>query len=76
MDDLSPLLDIDAEIYAEAPGKDIHAFLGTFSGGRGSSSSRASGGVEFGLSVENMLWCNTVVASEFGVVGVVVYTGM
>jgi phospholipid-translocating ATPase len=70
------LLALDAEIYADAPGKDIHAFVGTFTLNNNSSvlgeGARAPG-VE-PLSAENTLWANTVLASG-SAVGFVVYTG-
>uniref|UniRef100_A0A915PQT4 Phospholipid-transporting ATPase n=1 Tax=Setaria digitata TaxID=48799 RepID=A0A915PQT4_9BILA len=54
------IFDLNLEIYAEKPQKDIHDFVGTFKDGS--------------LNVENVLWANTVLASG-RVVGVVVYTG-
>lgn len=60
------ILDIQAEVYAEAPQKDIHSFVGTFK--------RYDEPVEDSLSVENTLWSNTVVASG-SALGVVIYTG-
>ena len=60
-----------ARIIAEAPSGNIYSFNGKFS-------SKESGGAnaldEEPISVENMLWANTVVATG-QIVGVVVYTG-
>ncbi|XP_048762604.1 probable phospholipid-transporting ATPase IIB [Ostrea edulis] len=60
------ILDIKAEVFAEAPQKDIHSFVGTFK--------QYDEPVEDSLSVENTLWSNTVVASG-SALGVVIYTG-
>ncbi|XP_060077984.1 probable phospholipid-transporting ATPase IIB [Ylistrum balloti] len=61
------ILDIKAQVYAEAPQKDIHSFVGTFK-------RTDTTGEEDSLSVENVLWSNTVVASGTAL-GVVMYTG-
>ncbi|XP_053402729.1 probable phospholipid-transporting ATPase IIB [Mercenaria mercenaria] len=61
------LLDIRAHVYAEAPQKQIHSFVGTYKRTDG------TGGDE-SLSIENTLWANTVVASGTAL-GVVIYTG-
>ncbi|XP_052232597.1 probable phospholipid-transporting ATPase IIB [Dreissena polymorpha] len=61
------LLDIQAEVYAEAPQKDIHSFVGTYR-------RKGETDAEEPLSIENTLWANTVVASGTAL-GVVVYTG-
>ncbi|KAL3860831.1 hypothetical protein ACJMK2_010896, partial [Sinanodonta woodiana] len=61
------ILNINGEVYAEAPQLDIHSFVGTFK-------RTDVVGNEDSLSIENTLWTNTVVASGTAV-GVVVYTG-
>ncbi|KAG2143955.1 hypothetical protein BD769DRAFT_1747670 [Suillus cothurnatus] len=73
------LLDLDAEVYADAPIKDIHTFIGTFT----IHTPRAHSvddvpmvqvpAVE-PLSAENVLWSNTVLAAG-SAVGFIVYTG-
>ncbi|XP_071823870.1 probable phospholipid-transporting ATPase IIA isoform X3 [Apostichopus japonicus] len=62
------LLDIDANVYAEEPQKNIHEFVGQFT--------LMNDGVatKYGLGIENTLWANTVVASGRAL-GLVVYTG-
>ncbi|KAL3998137.1 phospholipid-translocating P-type ATPase flippase family protein [Acanthocheilonema viteae] len=62
------IFDLNLEIYAEKPQKDIHDFVGTFKMSSEDSTQDGS------LNVENVLWANTVLASG-RVVGVVVYTG-
>ncbi|KAJ8302840.1 LOW QUALITY PROTEIN: hypothetical protein KUTeg_019236 [Tegillarca granosa] len=64
---LRDILDIKAHVFAEAPQKDIHSFIGTFK-------RTDSEPVEDSLSVDNTLWSNTVVASGTAL-GVVIYTG-
>lgn len=67
---------LEGEVYADAPIKDIHNFVGTITVHSRSDSGRAHGntsGVE-SLSAENMLWANTVLAAG-SAVGFVVYTG-
>lgn len=64
---------LDAELYAEAPHKDIYNFIGTIRY-RTNMSVYADECETFGLSVEHTLWMNTVLASGT-VIGVVVYTG-
>jgi phospholipid-translocating ATPase len=61
------LLDEVGDIYAERPHKDIHSFVGKISWIRNDS-------FEDSLSVDNMLWMNTIVASD-RVVVCIVYTG-
>uniref|UniRef100_A0A1I8JF20 P-type phospholipid transporter n=1 Tax=Macrostomum lignano TaxID=282301 RepID=A0A1I8JF20_9PLAT len=71
------LLSVGASVYAERPGLDIHSFIGTLSLSgpeTPDSGSAAVAGDQASLSVENTLWTNTVVASNWAV-GVVVYTG-
>ncbi|KAH8826760.1 hypothetical protein DL96DRAFT_1498140 [Flagelloscypha sp. PMI_526] len=83
---------LDAEIYADAPTKDIHAFIGTFtlnstiphsaSTANFRSQEEGSSNVPLNpippkvlpLSVENVLWANTVLASG-NAIGMVIYTG-
>ncbi|KAI0087560.1 protein transporter [Irpex rosettiformis] len=75
----SDLLLLDAEIYADAPIKDIHTFIGTFTINTPPSSSRNEvpmvpvPTIE-PLTAENVLWSNTVLAAG-SAVGFVVYTG-
>ncbi|KAG6810347.1 hypothetical protein H0H92_012240 [Tricholoma furcatifolium] len=69
------LTQLDAEIYADSPIKDIHTFIGTFTlnhppQGNGSSSALSVSP----LTVENVLWANTVLAAG-SAVGMVIYTG-
>ncbi|KAH9002856.1 phospholipid-translocating P-type ATPase [Lactarius deliciosus] len=73
------LLNLDADIYADAPTKDIHAFIGTFTINTPPSiSSNEVPMVQVPtvepLSAENVLWANTVLASG-SAIGFVVYTG-
>ncbi|XP_021700872.1 probable phospholipid-transporting ATPase IIA isoform X1 [Aedes aegypti] len=60
------LFNIGASLYVEKPQRDIHTFIGTYS--------KIEGSEDEGLSVENTLWANTVVASGTAV-GIVIYTG-
>jgi phospholipid-translocating ATPase len=62
------LFDEHANVYVEKPTKDIHTFVGKISW------DTANGIVVDPLSVENMLWMNTINASD-PVLGCVVYTG-
>uniref|UniRef100_A0AC34GAD0 P-type ATPase N-terminal domain-containing protein n=1 Tax=Panagrolaimus sp. ES5 TaxID=591445 RepID=A0AC34GAD0_9BILA len=64
----SEILDLDFEIFAEKPQKDIHAFVGTY------RINTVEGVTDGGLNVENVLWANTVLASGTAI-GLVVYTG-
>ncbi|OJA20783.1 hypothetical protein AZE42_07018 [Rhizopogon vesiculosus] len=73
------LLDLDAEVYADAPIKDIHTFIGTFT--INSPRTRSVDDVPMvqvptvePLSAENVLWSNTVLAAG-SAVGFIVYTG-
>ena len=78
------IFQIGASIYAEKPKKDIYDFVGTFSSTCSSPSSSKEGlnevvvgegrGRTEPLTVDNMLWGETVVASGT-CIGVVVYTG-
>ncbi|KAF5376750.1 hypothetical protein D9615_007897 [Tricholomella constricta] len=70
------LIQLDAEIYADSPTMDIHSFIGTFTLNH---PPQIDGAVETGpsvspLTVENVLWANTVLAAG-SAVGFVVYTG-
>ena len=62
------LLRLTAEIYADAPIKDIHTFVGTFSLHDGAQPKIEP------LTAENVLWSNTVLAAGTAV-GFVIYTG-
>ncbi|KAK7684500.1 hypothetical protein QCA50_012447 [Cerrena zonata] len=75
----SDLLSLDAEIYADAPMKDIHTFIGTFT--INSPPSNSLNEVPMvqvptvePLTAENVLWSNTVLAAG-SAVGFVIYTG-
>ncbi|KAI0042746.1 phospholipid-translocating P-type ATPase [Auriscalpium vulgare] len=73
------LLRLDAEIYADAPIKDIHTFIGTFTINAPPAPSVNEVPLEHvpkvePLSAENVLWSNTVLAAGTAV-GFVVYTG-
>ncbi|KAF7376047.1 Phospholipid-transporting ATPase [Mycena sanguinolenta] len=74
---------LDAEIYADAPMKDIHTFVGTFTL-NSPAQAQATQSMESvpmnhipsvaPLTAENVLWANTVLAAG-SAVGLVVYTG-
>ncbi|KAJ9123974.1 hypothetical protein QFC22_000765 [Naganishia vaughanmartiniae] len=64
------LLSLKGELYADAPIKDIHTFVGNLT----ISSSSSSQPDIVPLNVENVLWANTVLAAG-SAVGMVVYTG-
>jgi phospholipid-translocating ATPase len=83
------ILGLDGEVYADAPSKDIHSFIGTFTLSNNPPSSALLGDEDREeeedvpmmsvpsvepLSAENVLWANTVLASG-SAVGVIVYTG-
>lgn len=73
------LLNLDAEIYADPPSKDIHSFVGTFTLRNPPISaspnfSDENGPIVSGLTAENLLWANTVLAAGQAV-GFVIYTG-
>lgn len=59
------LFTLKSEIYAEAPHKDIHTFIGNFTQNNSPTEP---------LGVENTLWTNTVLASGTAI-GCVIYTG-
>jgi len=60
------LFTMAAEVYAEAPKKDIYDFIGTFT-------TKHPHNVE-SLNLENTLWSSTVLASDT-IIGLVMYTG-
>ncbi|RUS22625.1 protein transporter [Endogone sp. FLAS-F59071] len=64
------LMQLQGEIYADAPHKDIHSFVGNFIR---ELPSMPGPQVE-ALAVENTLWTNTVLASGTAI-GFVIYTG-
>jgi phospholipid-translocating ATPase len=73
------LLLLDAEIYADAPIKDIHTFIGTFtintpSGTSANEVPMVPVPTIEPLTAENVLWSNTVLAAG-SAVGFVIYTG-
>lgn len=77
------LLTLDAEIYADAPIKDIHTFIGTFTINSpqhviGDDDEEDVPMIQVPavepLTAENMLWSNTVLAAG-SAVGFVAYTG-
>ncbi|KAF4588762.1 putative aminophospholipid-translocase [Pleurotus pulmonarius] len=75
------LLTLDAEIYADAPIKDIHSFIGTFTINSHPATLSSPDDVPMvpvptvePLTAENVLWSNTVLAAG-SAVGFVVYTG-
>ncbi|KAF9969018.1 putative aminophospholipid-translocase [Actinomortierella ambigua] len=63
------LLDLTASVYADAPHKDIHSFVGNFT-----REGEGPGLRTDPLNVENTLWANTVIASG-NAIGFVIYTG-
>ncbi|KAJ1300648.1 hypothetical protein OPQ81_002297 [Rhizoctonia solani] len=70
------LLGVSAEVYADAPIKDIHTFIGTFTIHSTSSDldPEQQAPQVTPLTAENMLWSNTVLAAGTAI-GMVVYTG-
>ncbi|KAH7882069.1 hypothetical protein F5I97DRAFT_1989102 [Phlebopus sp. FC_14] len=67
------LMMIDGEIYADAPIKDIHTFIGTLTANSSPTNLSSTQTIE-PLTAENVLWSNTVLAAG-SAVGFVVYTG-
>ncbi|KAF9167782.1 putative aminophospholipid-translocase [Actinomortierella ambigua] len=64
------LMDLNgASVYADAPHKDIHSFIGNFTREGDGPGLRTDP-----LNVENTLWANTVIASG-NAIGFVIYTG-
>ncbi|KAF8170774.1 protein transporter [Pholiota molesta] len=79
--DQGDLVHLDAEIYADPPIKDIHTFIGTFTMNKPvMNSSDSSVPMQplppsvSPLTVENVLWSNTVLAAG-SAIGFVIYTG-
>lgn len=80
--DESDLVRLDAEVYADAPIKDIHSFIGTFTLNTPQSHTVEQSGVPMHplppsvspLTAENVLWSNTVLAAGSAIC-FVVYTG-
>lgn len=78
------LLDVSGEIYAAAPTKDIHSFVGTltirsaaptvFDAEHEDVVLQHESEVKHPISAENVLWSNTVLAAG-NAVGLVIYTG-
>ncbi|KAJ3530672.1 hypothetical protein NM688_g7676 [Phlebia brevispora] len=73
------LMSLDAEIYADAPIKDINTFIGTFTINTHPANSvndvpMVSVPSIEPLTAENVLWSNTVLAAG-SIVGFIVYTG-
>lgn len=64
------LLNQDFTLTAEPPMRDIHKFSGKL------AQSSMEPPQEYGVSIDNMMWANTVLASGPYIVGVVVYTGI
>ncbi|KZT54722.1 phospholipid-translocating P-type ATPase [Calocera cornea HHB12733] len=65
----SGLLNLDGEVFADAPIKDIHTFIGTLTLNPGSSEA-----ITTPLTSENVLWANTVLAAGTAI-GFIIYTG-
>ncbi|KAI6103016.1 hypothetical protein F5141DRAFT_1134500 [Pisolithus sp. B1] len=77
------LMMLDGEVYADAPIKDLHTFIGTLTVNGASppsphssspALSRAATSTVEPLTAENVVWSNTVLAAG-SAVGFVVYTG-
>lgn len=73
------LLQLEGDVVAEAPSKDIHSFVGTITLRGGGSVLEGDepvvpASIVVSLTAENMLWANTVLAAGQAV-GLVVYTG-
>ncbi|KAG9102404.1 putative aminophospholipid-translocase [Ceratobasidium sp. 370] len=68
------LLNVSAEVYADAPIKDIHTFIGTFTLHSDSDLEQQQHSQVTPLTAENLLWANTVLAAGTAI-GLVVYTG-
>ncbi|KIJ61190.1 hypothetical protein HYDPIDRAFT_138015 [Hydnomerulius pinastri MD-312] len=65
---------LEGEVYADAPIKDIHNFVGTLTVHSSPSHSPPSVPTVEPLTAENVLWANTVLAAG-SAIGFVVYTG-
>ncbi|KRT85253.1 hydrolase [Oryctes borbonicus] len=61
------LFNVSATIYAEKPQKDIHSFIGTFTGHDAANTDES-------LDLRNTLWSNCIIASGQAL-GLVIYTG-
>ncbi|KAF8900131.1 aminophospholipid-transporting P-type ATPase [Gymnopilus junonius] len=80
--DEGDLVRLDAEIYADPPVKDIHSFVGTFTMNNPVPPDATDNSVPLHprppsvspLTVDNVLWSNTVLAAG-SAVGFVIYTG-
>lgn len=80
--DEGDLVRLDAEVYADAPIKDIHSFIGTFTLNTPHAVALEQSGLPLHplppsvspLTAENVLWSNTVLAAG-SAVGFVIYTG-
>ncbi|KTW26684.1 hypothetical protein T552_02691 [Pneumocystis carinii B80] len=65
------LFSLNAIVYAPPPIKSIHMFFGTLS-----IKSSSKDIYNYPLTVDNMLWANTVLASGGPIIGLVIYTGV
>ncbi|KAG5440590.1 hypothetical protein PCK2_000300 [Pneumocystis canis] len=65
------LFSLNATVYASPPIESIHMFFGTLSINSSSSDIR-----NYPLTVDNMLWANTILASGGPIIGLVIYTGI
>ncbi|QSL65985.1 hypothetical protein MERGE_003122 [Pneumocystis wakefieldiae] len=65
------LFSLNAIVYAPPPIKSIHMFFGTLS-----IKSSSKDIYNYPLTVDNMLWANTVLASGGPIIGLVIYTGI
>jgi phospholipid-translocating ATPase len=70
VNDDDALLNQDFTLTAEPPMRHIHKFSGKL------TQSSMEPPQEYGVSIDNMMWANTVLASGPYIVGVVVYTGI
>jgi phospholipid-translocating ATPase len=77
------LLQVDGSIYADPPSKDIHSFVGTLTVHTAAqpdqlntptSAIQQDSSHTFGITADNLLWSNTVLAAGQAI-GFVVYTG-
>ena len=69
VNDDDALLNQDFSLTVEAPMREIHKFNGKL------IQSSMDPPQEYGVTIDNMMWANTVLASGPYIVGVVVYTG-
>ena len=70
LSDDNALLSQDFTLVAEPPMRDIHKFSGKL------VQSSTDPQQEYGVSIDNMMWANSVLASGPYIVGVVVYSGI